>query len=363
MRGTYSPYTRVEGMTTLRSKLIRLASVSNPERRRVLLSVLASTREAMEHATPEAMAKYLKEHPGADKSQHKVKKQEGLDADHDAQAKHHREQAEHHRKKVKQGPGDSSEADLVHGDASYAHLDAAEAHEAHAKWIRGEGKGTDATKIDELSDTAERLSDKAHRSKSGTRVASIGVGDTVELPQSMLRVHRFRDSIRVTDLTNAGKRGKRCDELWVSWWRGDTGEIEHAVTEWLDAAAHVPGFGILQDKIMAGLEALKSKSGGSYLESGVNHLRGVDVMPLGFAPVRIHGKHVHVEAGHDDFVIRDLDDQYNLPTCIAQGKKSIPVVYRWVSDNRYQIADMTFRQVCEGLDAAGASYRTYCAMD
>ena len=32
---------------------------------------------AMEHATPEAMKKYLKEHPGADKSNHKVKKQDG----------------------------------------------------------------------------------------------------------------------------------------------------------------------------------------------------------------------------------------------------------------------------------------------
>ena len=179
----------------------------------------------------------------------------------------------------------------------------------------------------------------------------------------MLRIHRFRDSIRVTDLTNAGKRGKRCDELWVSWWRGDTGEIEHAVTEWLDAAAHVLGFGILQDKIMAGLEALKSKSGGSYLESGVNHLRGVDVMPIGFSPVKIHGKHVHIEAGHDSFVIRDLDDRYNEPTCIARGKKSIPVVYRWVSDNRYQIADMTFSQVLKGLDAAGADYHQFCAVD
>lgn len=58
---------------SLRTSLIRLAH-SNAALRPHLLPILASEKEAMEFPTPEALAAYLKEHPGADKSKHKVRK-------------------------------------------------------------------------------------------------------------------------------------------------------------------------------------------------------------------------------------------------------------------------------------------------
>ena len=60
-----------------RSALIRLASTmpaGSTERRAILAGL---SRAAMEFDTQEALDKYLKEHPGADKSKHKLKKQEG----------------------------------------------------------------------------------------------------------------------------------------------------------------------------------------------------------------------------------------------------------------------------------------------
>ena len=60
-------------MPTLRSQIIRLAA-SNPEVRPHLLPLL---KQAMEFDTPEALQKYLKDHPGADKSNHSVKKPGG----------------------------------------------------------------------------------------------------------------------------------------------------------------------------------------------------------------------------------------------------------------------------------------------
>jgi hypothetical protein len=61
-------------MSDLRSRLIRLAATlpKGDKTRREILGTLR--REGMEFPTPEAMEKYLKEHPDADKSKHKVTK-------------------------------------------------------------------------------------------------------------------------------------------------------------------------------------------------------------------------------------------------------------------------------------------------
>lgn len=53
--------------------------MSNPvqEFEDALIVDRVTTRFAMEHDSPEALKKYFREHPGADKSNHRVKKQEG----------------------------------------------------------------------------------------------------------------------------------------------------------------------------------------------------------------------------------------------------------------------------------------------
>ena len=59
-----------------RSSLIRLASslpVGSAERKAILAGL---SKVAMEHASPEALKTYLKEHPNADPKNHTVKKQE-----------------------------------------------------------------------------------------------------------------------------------------------------------------------------------------------------------------------------------------------------------------------------------------------
>lgn len=176
------------------------------------------------------------------------------------------------------------------------------------------------------------------------------------------RIHRFADSIKVTDLTNAGKRGKKVQILSV-------------------VAKRYRGEG------MAGMESLAmefvmhAKRGASYArmkqvadeaaEAGIADLyeeseRGVDVAPGNFGPISIHGKHVYVEVGWKDFTVRDKVDQHNLPTCIPAikgGLKAIPVFYRWVDENRAAIENMTFREITKAMGQLGISYHEYCAMD
>lgn len=79
---------------SLRSKIIRLAA-SNPDLRPHLLPLVKS---AMDFDTQDAMDKYLKEHPGADRSNHHVKKNDGGGG---AKAPKGKPFGEHHDKFVK----------------------------------------------------------------------------------------------------------------------------------------------------------------------------------------------------------------------------------------------------------------------
>ena len=65
-------------MSELRSRTIRLA-YTNLEVRPYLVELLATDRVAYEFSTEEALDKYLKNHPNADKSKHRVKGDEILD--------------------------------------------------------------------------------------------------------------------------------------------------------------------------------------------------------------------------------------------------------------------------------------------
>lgn len=70
----------MENEAALRAKVIKLAH-ENPELRQHLVPLLrkeAASKTAMEFDTPEALKKYLHEHPDADKSKHTVKKQNGV---------------------------------------------------------------------------------------------------------------------------------------------------------------------------------------------------------------------------------------------------------------------------------------------
>jgi hypothetical protein len=63
-------------MANLRTQIIKLA-FEQPHLREHLLPVLR--KEAMEFPTKEALEDYLKDHPGADRANHHVKRQDGLE--------------------------------------------------------------------------------------------------------------------------------------------------------------------------------------------------------------------------------------------------------------------------------------------
>lgn len=74
--------------------------------------------------------------------------------------------------------------------------------------------------------------------KTAARVArrvlakGIALGNTYQNPR--IRIHRYRDQIRVTDLTDAGKRGKKVRELII----GLTYSYDGDEQAWMDTQTH-----------------------------------------------------------------------------------------------------------------------------
>jgi len=208
-----------------------------------------------------------------------------------------------------------------------------------------------------MSKRFERIANKMAMS-----ILAVSVGDMFE--NDAIRVIRTRSGIRVIDLENAGKRGKRVDVIAiydVDYADDPGGLVEELAKDLEKARSFSQATGMLQNTLDAVNEG-SSRQVKIYKDNE----RGVDVAPAGFKPVKINGKNVYIEADYKSFVVRDKEDQYNLPTCIPAirgGKADIKVFYRWVMDNESQLRNMTYDEVTSGMRKAGIRYHSYCAMD
>ena len=186
-------------------------------------------------------------------------------------------------------------------------------------------------------------------------------GTTIELPKSKTRVFRSRSGLRVWDLAWAGKRGKSV----LTFVLYDLDYVrdpaaKKRIEQWINSLDGMTSFRAMLDSV----KDLNDRVPGNHLEMKV--VKGVDVAPFGFGPIEINGKNVSIESGWDTFVIRDLTDTYNEPTCIPAikgGKRSIKKFYRWVNDNERALISMTFSQVMDEMRSEGIKYHYYCAMD
>ena len=186
----------------------------------------------------------------------------------------------------------------------------------------------------------------------------LSVGNTFE--NEKWRVHRYASSVVITDLTNAGKRGKKCREFAVydiDWKRLPISADTIAKTFEDLAKKNAP---------LAAMEKAAKEFEGAGASLSIRDQRGVDVTPGGFENIKIKGDNVYIEAEYDTFRIKNLQDTYNEPTCIPAlkgGKKDIPQFYRWVKDNEKKIKTMTFSEVLKAMDREGIKYHYFCAMD
>lgn len=190
----------------------------------------------------------------------------------------------------------------------------------------------------------------------------IGAGRTLETDAG-LRIHRFRDALRVLDLTHAGKRGKVCGEWSLSHWNldidGETPEAEQL----RDLVRSLP----LQPSYAAALAAVRllKASLGWAVDLSEHEHKAVSIAPVGCVAVVLAGDGCTIRAEWDSFSVRDDSDPNNLPTVI-QGRndtRGVRRFYGWARDNVAVLEAMTFREVCGALDRLNVRMHYFCAMD
>lgn len=163
----------------------------------------------------------------------------------------------------------------------------------------------------------------------------------------------------VTDMTNAGKRGKTCRTVHVSF-AGFGQKDEDGYGEWLHAVNTViPSLDTAEtsfDDVMTYLRALAAVA---KVELRERTIRGVDApKPVLMAS----GPKFAASANEEGISIACLVDHNNLPKGYSRGSAA----------RAYAIAakvfptltpDMGMHAVASALSAAGADMHTYCAMD
>lgn len=189
--------------------------------------------------------------------------------------------------------------------------------------------------------------------------AYVSEGNTVEV--GSIRIHRFREAYRVTDLTNAGLRGKKCDGISITV-KGFQ-DVKDVMEEIAWALEGAKTFAKVKQIVTTDLAELHPE-----LEIRVDpwEERGIDVVPAGFKPIEVVGDKVKVSVGYKEFVVTDLVDTQNETTCIPKAKgglKSIPAFYRWVKDNESKVKKMSFSEVLEQMGKIGLPYHQFCAID
>jgi hypothetical protein len=187
------------------------------------------------------------------------------------------------------------------------------------------------------------------------RIASrtIQVGTTQEV--GSVRFHLYMGSLHATDLTNAGKRGKRVEKAVIMHRYRDQDSILQDI------------FTFAAGKNFAQVVAVFQDYAENYPILEVHHRerRGVDVRPSDMEVLKVNGDFVSVRVDHESYTVRDKVDRNNEPTCIpaANGKRDVAVFYRWVMDNRQKVERMKYREVLEEMRKMGIKYHDYCAMD
>ena len=176
-----------------------------------------------------------------------------------------------------------------------------------------------------------------------------------------IRFHCYRDSVQVTDLTNAGKRGKKVAKF--SLLRRSYGGDDNLSSDMTDFV-----FSLKKATNFRGVyvEAKKLEARGADMYDSME--KGVHVNPAGFQPFKKDTDEFSIDADpRKGYSIRDKRDRFNEPACFGRGKKKdMARFFRWVQDNwdsGVRAKNLTYNQLTSAMLDAGFDFHSYCRMD
>jgi hypothetical protein len=186
---------------------------------------------------------------------------------------------------------------------------------------------------------------------------AITVGETQI--NGSIHIHRYNSSIQITDITNSGKRGKKCSYVSV---------FTYHDSDMLDPLADM----LVGVEDWAGVE---EKVGHIKIDREINHnttfsveafeKRGVDVVNEVSIPIIVENDLVKITAKLGGFTIACKKDMNNEPRMIpssSTGKRGAKKFYNHVSKMKIE-SDTGFSDVIQIFNALDVDYHYYCAMD
>jgi len=190
-------------------------------------------------------------------------------------------------------------------------------------------------------------------------VASLDVGRSTFTEH--LKIHRFHGSLRITEMVNAGKRGKKVRELTVLAGHMSDQMEDILLKNAVDAILHST-----YDQGKAALEKLLAEGAAFTLHERL--LRGIDVEPTGttlnLEKKFPNGNIVSITSSPHEFIVKDSAAlgrdgkpgfrQDTLYSCAS--KKDGILFYGWLKDNLAAASRMTMMELRETWDTLGVRY-------
>ncbi len=199
------------------------------------------------------------------------------------------------------------------------------------------------------------------RRKNMNRTASFDSQRGLGGQNNHIRWHVYTHAVKVTDLTNAGKRGKTCRELSLY----DIDFVKDpAVMKKIDAWVDRLRMSNYDQVLERTLEILEGAQ--SYPKLTERLLKAITVAPVGQPKLSILTPNLSIRADGRSFSVRDLRDKANASSLmdpVSNGVRASQAFYAWLVANREAVESMTFMQLERALDQSGIKYHFWYGMD
>lgn len=212
--------------------------------------------------------------------------------------------------------------------------------------------------MENMSDILCRLEELAvGEEREINPIIGIKIGETFE--NKNIRAKRWSSKLEVTDLENAGKRGKMVDVASLY-------NIDYKMST------------ISADRVEKILKEIKSMTFDQFVKAGkvavglsyapkfeVDKVRGVDVAPPGVGTIKITGKGMSLVSSFKSFSVKDTSDP-NEETIIdpmRASKTHASKMYKMVQELGIKLNSMDFDQVRKEMDRRKINYHQYYALD
>jgi len=179
-----------------------------------------------------------------------------------------------------------------------------------------------------------------------------------------IRVERYADHMRVWDLTNAGKRGKRVDKFSIGpIYQSDTKDFSFREKHLVLIAKQNTYKRALE---IAKFMVQKLQKMGDNIKIHQSTERGVNVDPPDKGPITVKTAKVSISATPRHFSVTDKTDPHNLPTMIPSLRRrvtSAKMFYKMAQELGNKLKSMSYLDIGKEMNRRKIDYHGYYAMD